>query len=89
MQINLTFDSSLQDFAEEEQEFQEGVNDTRFRQRVRGPAVVRPAASTAAGIQADAIIACYAECLQQTLKVRHRTVLGRADKGCPAAADTP
>ena len=59
-----------QDFAEEEQEFQEGVNDVRFRQRVRGPALVRPAANTAEGIQTDAVLGCYAECLQLTLKVR-------------------
>ena len=65
-----------QDFAEEEQEFQAGIDDGRFRRRVRTPSSARAQAHqqqpTDARAEADAIIGCYVRCLQHGLQARPR-----------------
>ncbi len=63
-----------QDFAEEEQEFQAGIDDSRFRRRTQAPRSTntqaqqqQPADSQA---EAEAISTCYALCLQHGLQAQ-------------------
>ena len=60
----------LQDFAEESQEFQAGVDDNRFRRRLRNT-VAAPARASgpSAEFPASSIVQTYLSCLQAGLQV--------------------
>jgi hypothetical protein len=60
----------MQDFAEESQEFQAGVDDNRFRRRLRNT-VAAPARASgpSAEFPASSIVETYLSCLQAGLQV--------------------
>jgi len=61
-----------QDFAEESQEFQTGVDDNRFRRRMRTAAPAAPKRrEQAADFPAVAVVELYLRCLQAGLQVTH------------------
>ncbi len=63
----------VQDFAEEEQEFQAGIDDSRFRRRTRAPTSAAPQTlqpPSNALAEAESILQCYAMCLQHGLQAR-------------------
>lgn len=62
-----------QDFAEETQEFQTGVDDNRFRRRLRTTSTAPVRAGTqSSDFPASAVVETYLSCLQAGLQARTR-----------------
>ena len=67
--------SLRQAFVEEEQEWQEGVDTSRYRRSTRISASVRPERAAAPEISLPAALQCYCLCLQRLLQVHPRVQL--------------
>lgn len=75
--------AALQDFAEETQEFQQGIDDTRFRRRAqKAPARATAPPPRRPRFPASEVLKLYVACLQAALQARLRRRHGHCRRCC-------